>query len=375
MIILLLPVIHYRDYDKLVEFDSELSSGITRHYMLLYKGLLDKGMTSLCLSSFDYNKRFISRTYIDNHNEFQYVNNDFNFVNGVINTLRTLSLVLFTKSIILYDPLKLKEAFVPYLFSMLFFKTRVAFITDSPEFSFSNHPLRKFFSNTMIKHSKGIIVVNKNLEKLKNSENTPILQIESFVDEMNYIIPVYYSNNRSGTLKLLYSGEISAQNGIINLILAVKNISNVNLRLYGPINNEFLDEFNGLLQPKKVEYMGTLNHKRLVEEFSKSSLLVNPRDNTHEYTVYSLPIKIPTYLASGVPVLTTFLSGIPEAYNDHMLTIPSNSVSNIQSAILKFRDLSIDDKVHMGVNARKFIIERVAYQKQGQKISDWINQL
>lgn len=374
MNIIILPIVHYKDYETIIEFDQNLSTGITRYYMLFYKGLKHYDTNFFCYSSYEFNKRF-SYDYFNGQNSFIYLNSVSNQITKLRVFLSIIRTVVTQKGLFLFDPLKIKESFIIFLFSLIFSYKRVAIVTDSPKFSFEHDRIRRLISNWFIRNSSALILVNKELKILTKSDNVATLIIESFVDEEDYIEPIFYSDSVKETIEILYAGEISPQNGIDNLITATNAQTNVILRLCGPVNESFLDVFKKSLMDKKIEYIGILNQKSLLEEMSRASLLINPRNNFYEYTKYSLPIKIPTYLASGVPVITTKLSGIPDIYNDYMITINSNSVENIQTAIEDFRDLTKSEKVEFGIKARRFILDRLSYKIQGKKVLDWIDQL
>jgi len=375
MILLFLPVVHYIDYDNVSAFDRELSAGITRHYMLFYKGIESNGFDSKCFSNL--NSSYLSDTNpsLRQLDSFVYIYNTSNIIELFSNYINALNQILLHKTIIIIDPLQLKTSVSVYFFALLLRRKRVVFITDSPVFSFEKSPFRRKLSEFLIRYSNGAIVVNNQLKDLLNSNTTESIVIESFVDESKYITPNFYLDNNQLTLNVLYSGEIAPQNGISNLLLAAKKLTHINFKLCGPVNIDYEEEFISLCKSKNIEYLGIIDYNSLLVEFSNASLLINPRTNSHEYTKYSLPIKIPTYLSSGVPVMTTLLSGIPRVYNEYMLTLQSNSVEEIQDAILNFFALSIKERIEIGMKARFFIINRLSYKLQGKKISEWLKQL
>jgi glycosyltransferase involved in cell wall biosynthesis len=375
MVSLYIPVMHSIDYENASKFDPELSSGITRHYMLLYKGLEHIQYKSICFSTLPFNIYLESDNNFKRNDSFTYIYNDRNRVKSLRIFLSMFNKIISIKNIVLIDPLQFKVSVPVYLFGLLLKRKRVVFITDSPIFSFEKSPLRRKLSEFLIRHSNGAIVVNNQLKELINPQKTKSLVIESFVDESDFITPTFYLESAQKEHTVLYAGGISSLNGIANLLEVAKRIDHVKFRLCGPITDEFLEEFYLLKQQKNIKYIGILDFKSLALEISKSSLLINPRTNNKEYTKYSLPIKIPTYLSSGVPVMTTLLAGIPKIYNNYMITLESNSPDKIQEAILDFISLPVEKRIEMGVRARDFIIKRLSYKIQADKISKWLNQL
>ena len=75
---------------------------------------------------------------------------------------------------------------------------------------------------------------------------------------------------------------------------------------------------------------------------SNADLLVNLRDSRIEYTKLSFPSKMFDYMASGTPVLTTKLDGIPIEYYDYVFSIDSYSSSSIADKIREI--LKMDEK-------------------------------
>ena len=69
---------------------------------------------------------------------------------------------------------------------------------------------------------------------------------------------------------------------------------------------------------QRIKYFGMVPREKVVKFEKKAKLLVNPRPTNNEFTKYSFPSKTIEYMASGTPLLTTRLPGIPSEYFDHV---------------------------------------------------------
>ena len=84
---------------------------------------------------------------------------------------------------------------------------------------------------------------------------------------------------------------------------------------------EHLAEIDTSVRDMAEYLIKEMARKQGVAEELKATLLVNPRPTTEEFTIYSFPSKNMEYMASGTPLLTTKLPGMPEEYHQYVLAI------------------------------------------------------
>ena len=116
-----------------------------------------------------------------------------------------------------------------------------------------------------------------------------------------------------------------------------------------------------------------LNHQ-VVEKEMGATLLVNPRPTVEEFVQYSFPSKNMEYMASGTPLLTTRLPGMPKEYYPYVYLLEKESAQGIADALRKILSNS-DEALHRkGAEARDFILGTRNNVAQGQKILTMLEQ-
>ena len=114
---------------------------------------------------------------------------------------------------------------------------------------------------------------------------------------------------------VFYDGGVSKQYGLADLVegFRMADIPNARLEIYGP--GDYVPELQKIAEEdSRIIYGGMLMNSEIVEREQQATLLVNPRPTHEEFVKYSFPSKTMEYMASGTPVLTTRLPGMPKEY-------------------------------------------------------------
>ena len=117
-----------------------------------------------------------------------------------------------------------------------------------------------------------------------------------------------------------------------------------------------------------LEYRGVAPNEEIVAEELKATLLINPRPTTEEFTIYSFPSKNMEYMASGTPLLTTKLPGMPEDYYPYVYFFEEESIQGYVYALRKVLSQSSDMLYAKGVQAKKFVLQNKNYIVQAQRV-------
>jgi glycosyltransferase involved in cell wall biosynthesis len=148
---------------------------------------------------------------------------------------------------------------------------------------------------------------------------------------------------------IVFAGGVTEENGVDSLIRALQNISDPRVRLFvygaGPlvgdvVSMEQLDT--------RIHYGGTLHGDEFTRALLAASLLINPRPVGKEYAQTSFPSKLIEYMATGVPILTTRLIGIPEEIRDCFYFIDGDSEESIAHALINTMNISYSDRLNKG---------------------------
>ena len=132
----------------------------------------------------------------------------------------------------------------------------------------------------------------------------------------------------------LYAGSVRKIYGLDRLVegFLLADLPDTQLLIYGP--GDYVPELQALAQKdSRIVYGGMLLSGQVVEEEMKASLLVNPRPTDEEYVQYSFPSKTMEYMASGTPVLTTDLPGMPREYLPYVNLIREETPQGIAKAL------------------------------------------
>ena len=144
-------------------------------------------------------------------------------------------------------------------------------------------------------------------------------------------------------------------------------IPNTELHIYG--NGDFTKELKVLAeQYETVKYMGIAPNSQIVEAELKASLLINPRPTGEEYTRYSFPSKNMEYMASGTPVLTTRLPGMPKDHEPYVFFIEDETAEGIKSALEKVFALPEEELHAFGLRAKEFVLKEKNNITQAEKV-------
>lgn len=293
--------------------------------------------------------------------------------------------ILFTKKIrtesltLVCDVLSLSNSMSAFLAAKLRGIKTIAIVTDMPGLDVME---KTFFSNLKTKvitrflsHFDGYIFITEQMNLVINSKKRPFIVIEGFVD-----INMQYVNNKLEEKYkervLLYSGGIYERYGIKDLILAFNQLKDSDLRLHiygdGPMQKD-MPLYTS--KDNRVIYKGVVPNKTVVEAQMKATLLINPRPTFEDFTKYSFPSKNMEYMASGTPVITTKLPGMPIEYKDYVYLFEgedSVSMKNSIQEILKFSP----DKLHeFGAKSKYFVMTYKNNIAQATKIQDFIKSI
>lgn len=207
-------------------------------------------------------------------------------------------------------------------------------------------------SNSYITAFDYYIILTQQMNVVVNPHNRPYIVMEGLCDTKKL------TASRDGILKkIFYAGGRPSKDGIDLLIPAFKRIKDDNLQLniYGNVPNV---QIGSDPEDSRIIYHGLVDNRVIVEEECSSYLLVNPRPTDEEYTNYSFPSKVMEYMATGIPMVTTRLAGIPEEYYDYVFTFDNCDVDVYYETLVKILSLSESYMSAKGKLAQDFVLNK-----------------
>lgn len=368
----------YDTYEKLFVKDIKPLHAANKFHNLICHGLAINGMEVLAYSVLPINREcydglFVksSTVNLDGYN-IKYMNS-FNI--PLIRHL-TLAIQSFIKvltcpkdTVIVFDVLVVSASFGAVIGAILSKKRTIGIVTDLPQFmDISSSDWMLKMNNYLMSLSDGFIFLTKQMHKKINKKNRPFCIIEGLVDPSMSTKKRYSLRDRK---KIIYAGSLMEKYGIRNLCDAFISCAkdNEELHIYG--DGDFAEQIKKINHPR-VFYHGNCLNKVVVEAELTASLLVNPRPIEGEYTKYSFPSKTLEYMASGTPVLTTKLPGIPEEYNSYLYYF-DGTTEGLKEMLRYILDKDSQQLDEFGKRAKEFVIKKKNCTYQCKKIKALID--
>lgn len=173
---------------------------------------------------------------------------------------------------------------------------------------------------------------------------------------------------------IMYSGKLDRQYGIPMLVDAFMTIKNEDIELWitgGGNAEEYVQECAN--KDKRIKYFGFLPSREDVLQLQrKASLLINMRLPSEEASNYCFPSKLFEYMATGVPVLSFNLGGIPEEYAPYLCLIDEETKERVAFEIEKWINTTVDELNQKGAEAKRFICDNKNLQAQCRLICRFV---
>ena len=249
----------------------------------------------------------------------------------------------------------------------------VGIVTDVPTkraFEVRN-PIKKFAYRVgwfLLGRYDKYIFLTQAMNDLINKKNRPYLISEGHVDSKVGIVTD--SLDRKYEKKVcIYAGSLMKIYGIPYLVegFLQAGIENAELHIYGA--GEYEEELTALAEKHpSVRFFGSRPNESIVEEERKATLLINPRPTTEEYTLYSFPSKNMEYMASGTPVLTTHLPGMPREYEEFVYILREENARGMAEKLTELLGKPREELFAFGQRAKAFVLENKNNIKQAERI-------
>ena len=210
------------------------------------------------------------------------------------------------------------------------------------------------------------------MNELVNPKNKPYVVIEGMVDiKMNKMQNKIEDKHEEKVI--IYAGALYEKYGVKSLIEAFIELKDNDVRLWLFGDGDLANEINTYQEKdSRIKYFGVVPNEHVVREQLKATLLVNPRPSIEEFTKYSFPSKNMEYMASGTPVLTTPLQGMPQEYNDYVYLFEDETVDGMIKTLNTVLSKDKKELHHKGISAKEFVLKEKNNVVQAEKIVDMI---
>ena len=247
----------------------------------------------------------------------------------------------------------------------------IGIVTDLPDM-LGGSAFSKKLANFVIGSCTGYVLLTEAMNDYLNKSGKPYVILEGHADiTMEEKIP---SMEKKASPRIcFYAGGVSRQYGLDNLVEGFRkaDIPNAQLHIYGP--GDYVKELQKIAEEDaRVFYGGMLLNSQIVEKEQEATLLVNPRPTGEEYVKYSFPSKTMEYMASGTPVLTTVLPGMPKEYHPYVYLLEDESANGIADQLTQILAQSDETLFAKGQEARSFVLNEKNNVIQAKKILDML---
>ncbi len=218
------------------------------------------------------------------------------------------------------------------------------------------------------------LLLTKQMSDIVNPQKRPYIVLEGHADCAMAAVENVLAEKSEKKI-VLYAGSLMRVYGIEDLVegFLSAQISDAELHIYG--NGDYEEELKILAQQHpEVKYLGVAPNAEIVKAELAATLLVNPRPSNEEYTKYSFPSKNMEYMASGTPVLTTRLPGMPEDHKPYVYFIEREDAEGVKEALVRVLSQDAQTLHDFGAKAKDFVLKEKNNCAQAAKVIAFINE-
>lgn len=369
-------------YEYVEKHGLRVSQQAQKYNLLLAKGLVENGAQVKLISTRPISRRFSKKRWYRSEREVS-DGIEFNYIKFANNRLlRPLFLffgtffkILFARgkrrdTAVMCDALNITSAKAASMAAALRGFKRIAIVTDVPchRPHGNKPPLHERINLRIMKKFSAYLLLTEQMSEIVNPKGRPYVVLEGHSDSGMAEVENLLRDKAEKRI-CIYAGSLRKIYGIENLVrgFIAANIPDTELHIYG--DGDFVKELRSLCEEHpSVVYKGVAPNREVVEAELRATLLVNPRPTNEDYTKYSFPSKNMEYMASGTPVLTTKLPGMPKEYNDYVFLIGEESAEGVASALKEVFAHSAEELHSKGIAAKEFVMKEKNNIIQASKV-------
>lgn len=250
-------------------------------------------------------------------------------------------------------------------------------VTDLPEYM----DLSQSKIKSLLKQFDGIKIANMResisgyilyAEKMAEYLEIPDgqwLLMEGLLDENESQL----TNKRVEKRAIMYSGNTELKYGLDLLLQAFMQIEDKNVELWITGGGSG-DGYIRLCAEKdeRIKFFGFLPSRTdVLEKQRKASFLINMRLPTEAASSYCFPSKLLEYMASGTPVLSFKLGGIPQEYDPYLIYMHEVSVKSIKKTLITCIEMDNEEALNIGKRSMDFVLKNKTISSQCKRIYDF----
>lgn len=184
----------------------------------------------------------------------------------------------------------------------------------------------------------------------------------------------------TGSLRLLAVGRLRAKKGYATALRAVAALRKAGLNCaldivgYGPDEAELRALTMELGIADAVFFLGKRSHRELQQIYREHAIFLAPSEITEDGDRDGIPNVVLEAMASGMPVIASAVSGIPEAIThgeDGWLVPPADAATLAEALRLLASDINL--RARLGVNARSRVQRDFSPQASQRRLTELLS--
>lgn len=215
------------------------------------------------------------------------------------------------------------------------------------------------------------VLLTEAMKGVVNPKNHPYIVMEAICDVPQ---PKHVPLEKYKEPTVLYAGGIEVEYGLKALVDGFRTIKNESFRLIIYGSGTYSEELTLVnKEDSRIVYKGVVPNEEILDAEKKATLLVNPRFSDVDYTKYSFPSKNMEYMASGTPLVTTRLPGIPKDYYPYVFFFEEESSEGYGKRINEILSMPEKTLVDIGQKAKEFVLNNKNCYIQTARIMELLN--
>jgi glycosyltransferase involved in cell wall biosynthesis len=260
-------------------------------------------------------------------------------------------------------------------------KTRTtAIVTDLPGVLLNTNENRtkgtrlfSFFVKKSIHGFDSFILFTEQMNAVLNPKNRPYIIMEGLVDK-NMALATNLLKNKPVEQIIHYAGGLYEMYGIKELIEGFMMLNSPQARLHLFGHGDMTAQIAAYCKKdSRITYFGVLPNEQVIADQINATLLVNPRRSNLELAKFSFPSKNMEYMASGTPLLTTALPGMPVEYQEHVYIIQNENPFGIYQSLKQLLSLSKEELHAKGTRAKEFVLDKKCNTVQAGRVINLVS--
>jgi len=367
-----------------------------KFHNLFIKGLGKQNNQLFIMSATPINRKINSKIWVPKEKErdesilyyylpfvnFPIVKQFFIFIFGFFTCIYWGMINKGKQKLVVCDVLNVTNSVSALLASKLLGLKSVAIVTDLPSYMSQygmnkNKGAKAFVSflyrtvcNFFIFKYDSYMILTEHMNEVVNPRNKPFVVIEGMVD-CDMLSMINKLENKYHEKIVIYAGALYEKYGVKKLIHAFMKLNMQEARLWLFGSGEMESEIKIFEQKdERIKYFGVIPNQEIVQEEMKATLLVNPRPSMEEFTMFSFPSKNMEYMASGTPMLTTKLPGMPDEYMDYIYIIENECEDGIAESLQNILEKNKEELFLKGHLAKEFVLKEKNNLVQAKKFME-----